>query len=98
MRLDVPIVLGLLATAVGVGAATAQISNDVVRLGVLNDQSNVYADLGGPGSVIAARMAIAALAPDRYRAPDTPPAAASTMHPANPPTPSGAQAVGKPGS
>ena len=58
MRLDVPIVLGLLATAVGVGAATAQISNDVVRLGVLNDQSNVYADLGGPGSVIAARMAI----------------------------------------
>jgi branched-chain amino acid transport system substrate-binding protein len=58
VRLDVPIVLGLLATAVGVGAATAQISNDVVRLGVLNDQSNVYADLGGPGSVIAARMAI----------------------------------------
>ena len=58
MRLDVPIVLGLLATAVGVGAATAQISDDVVRLGVLNDQSNVYADLGGPGSVIAARMAI----------------------------------------
>jgi branched-chain amino acid transport system substrate-binding protein len=58
VRLDVPIVLGLLATAVGVGAATAQISDDVVRLGVLNDQSNVYADLGGPGSVIAARMAV----------------------------------------
>jgi branched-chain amino acid transport system substrate-binding protein len=51
--------MGLAATTViGVGAATAQISDDVVRIGVLNDQSNVYADLGGPGSVIAARMAI----------------------------------------
>jgi branched-chain amino acid transport system substrate-binding protein len=59
VRLDVPIVLSLLATGVfGVDAATAQISDDVVRIGVLNDQSNVYADLGGPGSVIAARMAI----------------------------------------
>jgi branched-chain amino acid transport system substrate-binding protein len=59
VRLDVPIVLGLLAAAViCVDAASAQISDDVVRIGVLNDQSNVYADLGGPGSVIAARMAI----------------------------------------
>ena len=59
MRLDVPIVLGLLAAAViGVDAVKAQISDDAVRIGVLNDQSNVYADLGGPGSVIAARMAI----------------------------------------
>jgi branched-chain amino acid transport system substrate-binding protein len=59
MRLDIFVVMGLLATAViGVGAARAQISDDVVRIGVLNDQSNVYADLGGPGSVIAARMAI----------------------------------------
>ena len=60
MRLDLPIiVLGLLVAAViCVDAAKAQISDDVVRIGVLNDQSNVYADLGGPGSVIAARMAI----------------------------------------
>jgi len=59
VRRDVPIGLGLLAAAVfGVDTATAQISDDVVRIGVLNDQSNVYADLGGPGSVIAARMAI----------------------------------------
>jgi len=40
------------------GAAHAQISDDVVRIGVLNDQSGLYADLGGPGSVIAARMAV----------------------------------------
>src|SRR6476661_6222057 len=59
MRSDILVVMGLLATAViGVGAAREQISDDIVRIGVLNDQSNVYADLGGPGSVIAARMAI----------------------------------------
>ena len=59
MRLGVPVVFGLLAAAViGVGTRRAQVSDDVVRIGVLNDQSNVYADLGGPGSVIAARMAI----------------------------------------
>jgi branched-chain amino acid transport system substrate-binding protein len=29
----------------------------VVRIGVLNDQSGLYADLGGPGSVLAAKMA-----------------------------------------
>jgi branched-chain amino acid transport system substrate-binding protein len=55
VRCALTIVLGFLAS---VGAANAQISDDVVRIGVLNDQSNVYADLGGPGSVIAARMAV----------------------------------------
>lgn len=32
-----------------------------IRIGVLNDQSGLFADLGGPGSVIAARMAVADL-------------------------------------
>ncbi len=36
-------------------AALAQ--DKVVKIGVLNDQSGLYADLGGPGSVIAAKMA-----------------------------------------
>ena len=59
MRLNLAIVLGLLATAgIGGASAKAQISDDIVRIGVLNDQSNVYADLGGPGSVIAARMGV----------------------------------------
>ena len=40
------------------GTVRAQISDDLVRIGVLNDQSGVYADLGGPGSVVAARMAV----------------------------------------
>jgi branched-chain amino acid transport system substrate-binding protein len=40
-------------------AAQAQISDDVVKIGVMNDMSGLYADLGGQGSVEAARMAIA---------------------------------------
>ncbi len=39
-------------------AAFAQVSGDVVKIGVLNDQSGVYADLAGPGSVTAAKMAV----------------------------------------
>src|ERR1700728_4294594 len=42
----------------GAPVAHAQISDDVVRIGVLNDQAGLYADLGGPGSVVAARMAV----------------------------------------
>ena len=34
------------------------LAQDVVKIGVLNDQSGLYADLGGQGSVLAARMAI----------------------------------------
>jgi len=40
------------------GAAHAQISGNVVKIGVLNDQSGTYADLAGPGSTLAARMAV----------------------------------------
>ena len=40
------------------GTAHAQISDNVVKIGVLNDQSGPYADLAGPGSVVAARMAV----------------------------------------
>lgn len=42
----------------GRGSARPQISDNVVRIGVLNDQSSIYADFGGPGSVIAAHMAV----------------------------------------
>ena len=40
------------------GGAQAAISGGVVKIGVLNDMSGPYADLAGPGSVIAAKMAI----------------------------------------
>jgi branched-chain amino acid transport system substrate-binding protein len=34
-----------------------EVSGDVVKIGVLNDQSGTYADLGGQGAVVAAQMA-----------------------------------------
>lgn len=39
-------------------ADNARISGDVIKIGILNDQSGPYADLAGPGSVEAARLAI----------------------------------------
>jgi len=41
------------------GAAQAQISGDVVRIGIITDMSGVYADLDGQGGVEAIKMAIA---------------------------------------
>ncbi|GMV02327.1 MAG: hypothetical protein AMXMBFR52_19830 [Burkholderiales bacterium] len=46
------------ALAFAGGAAQAQISGNVVKIGVMNDMSGVYADIGGPGSVVAAKMAV----------------------------------------
>ncbi len=46
------------ACAFGVGGAIAQVSDGVIKIGVLNDMSSLYADLTGPGSVVAARLAI----------------------------------------
>lgn len=42
----------------GVGAQ-AQISDNLVKIGVLTDLSGVYSDLGGKGSVVATEMAVA---------------------------------------
>lgn len=56
MRLGVS---AIIATVVlSLARVQAQISDGVVRLGVLNDQSSLYADAAGPGSVLAARMAV----------------------------------------
>ena len=51
-------VLGLaaLAAALACGGANAQQLN--VKIGVLSDMSSLYADIGGPGSVAAAKLAI----------------------------------------
>jgi branched-chain amino acid transport system substrate-binding protein len=50
----------VIALAALAGGATAQsgISDGVIKIGVLNDQSSLYADLAGQGSVVAARMAV----------------------------------------
>jgi branched-chain amino acid transport system substrate-binding protein len=54
------ILLGAVAAfALTAGAASAQgISGDVVRIGVMSDMSSLYADIGGPGSVAAAELAV----------------------------------------
>src|SRR5215469_6843940 len=39
-------------------AKPAKISDGVVKIGVLTDMSGLYSDLGGPGSVAAAQIAI----------------------------------------
>jgi branched-chain amino acid transport system substrate-binding protein len=43
--------------ALWVGTAEAQVSDDVVRIGVLNDTTGLFQDTNGPGSAVAARMA-----------------------------------------
>jgi branched-chain amino acid transport system substrate-binding protein len=48
----------LVGTALTLAAAGAAMADDkVVKIGALSDQSGLYADLGGPGSTLAAQMA-----------------------------------------
>ncbi|HLJ01230.1 MAG TPA: ABC transporter substrate-binding protein [Bradyrhizobium sp.] len=48
----------MLATALSLSVATANAQDKTVKIGALSDQSGLYADLGGPGSTLAAQMAI----------------------------------------
>src|ERR1700756_207105 len=71
-----------LALAASTGAARAQISNDVVKIGVLTDMSSLYSDATGKGSLAAVQMAVAdyggkgkgqpveVVAPDHQNKPD----------------------------
>ena len=53
-------VIFIIAAVFTLGAtASAEMSGDVVKIGVLSDMSGLYSDIGGPGSVESARMAIA---------------------------------------
>ena len=56
------LISALVAATCGIsGAAYAQqgkLSDNVVKIGVLTDMSGLYADIGGPGAVIAAKMAV----------------------------------------
>src|ERR1700750_2549520 len=38
--------------------AAAQISDDIVKIGVATDMASLYADINGPGAVVATQMAI----------------------------------------
>ena len=46
------------ALCVAAGSAQAQFSDGTIKIGVMNDQSGLYADLTGQGSVWAAKKAI----------------------------------------
>ena len=58
VRFPIALVGAVASALAGATNASCQVSDGVVRIGVLNDQSGLYADLGGPGSVVAARMAV----------------------------------------
>ncbi|MCH2395730.1 MULTISPECIES: ABC transporter substrate-binding protein [Oceanibaculum] len=58
MKHSTALLAGVAALALSAGSALAQVSDDVVKIGVLNDQSGTYADLAGPGSTLAAQMAV----------------------------------------
>jgi branched-chain amino acid transport system substrate-binding protein len=51
--------LSLTALAVVLAASSAQAQQLNVKIGVMSDMSSLYADLGGPGSVAAAKLAVA---------------------------------------
>jgi branched-chain amino acid transport system substrate-binding protein len=40
------------------GAGAQQMTDGVIKIGVMNDMSGLYADISGPGAVVAARMAV----------------------------------------
>jgi branched-chain amino acid transport system substrate-binding protein len=46
------------AMAMLAGTASAQYTDGVIKIGVMNDMSGLYADIAGPGSVWAARKAV----------------------------------------
>jgi branched-chain amino acid transport system substrate-binding protein len=61
MKLKSLFAAGALAAAGLFGAATpaiAQISGDVIRIGIITDMSSVYADIDGQGGIEAIKMAI----------------------------------------
>lgn len=51
-------IMSAVALTVMATFAHAQGTGDVIRIGILNDQSGPYADVGGKGSVIAAKLAV----------------------------------------
>jgi branched-chain amino acid transport system substrate-binding protein len=50
--------LGMAVAALATGPAAAEMSDGVIRIGVLNDQSSLYADISGQRSVSAAQLAV----------------------------------------
>ena len=58
MKSRLTAVLVSAALAAFAGPASAEVSGGVVKIGVLNDMSGLYADIAGPNSVVAAKLAV----------------------------------------
>ena len=56
---SIALATSLLAGAAVSTSAQAQISGDVIKIGIITDMSSVYADIDGQGGVEAIKMAIA---------------------------------------
>jgi branched-chain amino acid transport system substrate-binding protein len=56
MRRD--LILPLLVACIWSSSASAEFSDNKIVIGVMGDQSGVVSDVGGPGSIVAARMAV----------------------------------------
>ena len=61
MVADMKTIRGLILVAVALASSPAysQYTDGVVKIGILTDMSSLYADNGGPGSVAAAKLAVA---------------------------------------
>jgi branched-chain amino acid transport system substrate-binding protein len=46
------------AAALSLGTAQAQVSDGIIKIGVLSDMSSLYTDLAGAGSVVAVKLAV----------------------------------------
>ena len=51
--------LALAAFQLGIGLATPAVADDkVVKIGVLTDMASLYADINGPNTLMAVKMAV----------------------------------------
>ncbi|MBB4360001.1 branched-chain amino acid transport system substrate-binding protein [Bradyrhizobium sp. CIR18] len=57
-RLTFGLILALSPAALAERSAAAEFSGGAIRIGIINDQAGPLSDLAGPGSVVAARMAV----------------------------------------
>jgi branched-chain amino acid transport system substrate-binding protein len=54
----ISVILGIILASHLASSQDLKVPSGAVRIGVLNDQSGVYSGMGGPGTVVAAKMAI----------------------------------------
>src|SRR3954451_4537570 len=58
MKTKLTMVAAAVAAALSITGAQGQVTDNVIKIGVLTDMSSLYTDLAGAGSVAAAKMAV----------------------------------------